>query len=105
MVNTYPTLFDRLIEYHPFPSQPSIVTINSPLDLLTRYEAFPPPTVKWFHLGKELKPSVDYQIETMTNETTLHIEEVFEDDCGEYEVKIFNEAGEARTVASVIITR
>lgn len=87
------------------PLQPQILKKHSSLDLLARYEAFPPPTVKWYHQGKELKPSRDYKIETIEDETSLHVEEVFEDDYGEYEVRIFNEAGEARTVASVIVTQ
>lgn len=87
------------------PLQPQIVKTNSSLDLLAHYEAFPPPTVKWYHQGKELKPSRDYVIEHIEDETTLHIEEVFEDDSGEYEVKVFNEVGEARSVATVIVTR
>ncbi|XP_042888253.1 titin-like isoform X7 [Penaeus japonicus] len=87
------------------PLQPKILKKHSSLDLLARYEAFPPPTVKWYHQGKELKPSRDYLIETIEDETSLHVEEVFEDDYGEYEVRIFNEAGEARTVASVLITQ
>lgn len=86
------------------PLEPKILKKHSSLDLLARYEAFPPPTVKWYHQAKELKPSRDYTIETIEDETTLHVEEVFEDDCGEYEVRIFNEVGEARTVASVIVT-
>lgn len=87
------------------PLQPQIVKTSSPLDLLAHYEAFPPPTVKWYHQGKELKPSRDYKIEQTEDETTLHIEEVYDDDSGDYEVKVFNEVGEARSVATVIVTR
>lgn len=88
-----------------FPLQAQIIKKASPLVLQARYEAFPPPTVKWYHQGKELKPSLDYKIEQFEDETTLCMEEVFEDDTGEYEVKVFNEAGEARSVATVIVTR
>lgn len=87
------------------PLEPQIVKTPSSLDMLARYEAFPPPTIKWYHQGKELKPSRDYVIEHTDDETSLHIEEVYEDDSGEYEVKVFNEVGEARSVATVIVTR
>ncbi|CAL4067925.1 unnamed protein product, partial [Meganyctiphanes norvegica] len=88
------------------PLQPHIVPQGSSIDLHTTYEAFPPPTIKWYQHGKEIKPSRDFMIDTTKyNETSLHIEELFEDDSGEYEVRIFNEAGEARTTASVLITK
>ncbi|KAG7174094.1 Titin-like 21, partial [Homarus americanus] len=87
------------------PLQAQIVKTPSSLDLQARYEAFPPPTIKWYHKGKELKPSRDYTIEYIDDETSLHIEEVFDDDSGEYEVRVFNEVGEARSVATVIVTQ
>lgn len=88
-----------------FPLQAQVIKKSSPLVLQANFEAFPPPTVKWYHQGKELKPSLDYKIENFEDETTLCMEEVFEDDTGEFEVKIFNEVGEARSVATVIVTR
>ncbi|KAK7082944.1 hypothetical protein SK128_021395 [Halocaridina rubra] len=87
------------------PLQAQVVKIGSSLDLLARYEAFPPPTIKWYHQGKELKPSRDFIIEHIDDQTTLHVEEIFEDDCGEYEVRVFNEVGEARTLASIFVTK
>lgn len=85
------------------PLKANVITAHCPVDMIAQFEAFPPPTIKWYKKGKEIKPSVEFVIEHLENATRLHIEEVYEDDSGEYEVRIFNDAGEARTAASLVV--
>ena len=87
------------------PLKANIVSAHSSVDLIAQYEAFPPPTLKWYKRGKEIKPSSEFIITNEGNEAKLHIEEVYEDDSGEYEVRIFNDVGEARTAASLVVLR
>ncbi|KAF2360265.1 Immunoglobulin I-set [Trinorchestia longiramus] len=87
------------------PLKANVITAHSAVDMAAKFEAFPPPTIKWYKKGKEIKPSVEFNIEHQSNGTKLHIEEVFEDDSGEYEVRIFNDAGEARTAASLVVLK
>lgn len=85
------------------PLKANIVHVNASVNMMAQFEAFPPPTIKWYRQGKEIKPSAEYHITNHDSETRLHIEEVYEDDLGEYEVRIFNDAGEARSAASLIV--
>ena len=85
------------------PLKANIVPANSAVELVAKFEAFPVPSIKWYRRGKEIKPSTEFIIENSFNEAKLRIEEVYEDDSGEYEVRIFNDAGEARTAASLVV--
>lgn len=85
------------------PLKASIIQAHASVDMITQFEAFPPPTIKWYKRGKEIQASAEYHIVHEETETKLHIEEVYEDDSGEYEVRIFNDAGEARTAASLVV--
>lgn len=87
------------------PLEAQVLPMGSPVVMRAKYEAFPPPIIKWYKEEKEIKPSTDFTIETTEDETTLEIHELFEDDYGEYQVRIFNEAGEARSAATVVVTR
>lgn len=85
------------------PLEAQVVLVGSSINLLARYDAFPPPIIKWYRDGTEIKRSSDFVIQQSNGETSLQINEVFEDDSGIYEIRIFNEAGEARTSASINI--
>ena len=83
------------------PINAQIVAAGSPIKLWAKYDAYPPPNIKWYRNGTEIKRVNDLVIQVTNSQTTLNIDEVFEDDSGEYEVRIFNEAGEARSCATL----
>ncbi|KAA0716077.1 Myosin light chain kinase, smooth muscle [Triplophysa tibetana] len=63
----------------------------------------PPPEVVWLHNGKEIQESEDFHFEKKGCQYTLFIQEVFPEDTGTYTCEVWNEAGYARTEASLTV--
>ncbi|XP_052003967.1 myosin light chain kinase, smooth muscle isoform X2 [Xyrauchen texanus] len=63
----------------------------------------PPPEVVWLHNGKEIQESEDFHFERKESRCTLFIQEVFPEDTGTYTCEVWNEAGGARTEASLTV--
>ncbi|XP_057191725.1 myosin light chain kinase, smooth muscle isoform X2 [Triplophysa rosa] len=63
----------------------------------------PPPEVLWLHNGKEIQESEDFHFEKKGCQYTLFIQEVFPEDTGTYTCEVWNEAGYARTEASLTV--
>ncbi|XP_066542183.1 myosin light chain kinase, smooth muscle isoform X2 [Hoplias malabaricus] len=63
----------------------------------------PTPEVLWLHNGKEIQESEDFYFERKGNQYSLFIQEVFPEDNGTYTCEAWNEAGEARTEASLTV--
>uniref|UniRef100_A0A8D8U7Z7 Titin n=1 Tax=Cacopsylla melanoneura TaxID=428564 RepID=A0A8D8U7Z7_9HEMI len=83
------------------PLQALLVPKDSTVTLEAEYSGVPNPEIKWFKNGKEL---VDEDIETKDNVTKLVIKKTTKKTTGKYEIRVVNEAGEARTSGSVTIT-
>ncbi|KAL1455860.1 hypothetical protein WDU94_000632 [Cyamophila willieti] len=83
------------------PLQALLVPKDSTVTLEAEYTGVPNPEVKWFKNGKEL---VGEDIETKDNVTRLVIKKTTKKTTGKYEIRVVNEAGEARTSGSVTIT-
>lgn len=66
-----------------------------------RFDGYPTPTVKWYHNGREIKPSANLLITTFNTESTLVVLRCDDESIGKYEARAMNEAGEARTSASI----
>ena len=86
------------------PLKPNVINARNPLDFIVEFEAFPPPIIKWYRDERELVPSSVYRITYGYGDSVFHIDELYEEDAGEYEVRIFNDVGEARSAASLIVT-
>ncbi|KAI2660350.1 Myosin light chain kinase, smooth muscle [Labeo rohita] len=63
----------------------------------------PTPEVVWLHNGKEIQESEDFHFERKGCQYTLFIQEVFPEDTGTYTCEVWNEAGVARTEASLTV--
>ncbi|XP_016098877.1 myosin light chain kinase, smooth muscle-like [Sinocyclocheilus grahami] len=63
----------------------------------------PAPEVVWLHNGKEIQESEDFHFERKGCRYTLFIQEVFPEDTGTYTCEVCNEAGVARTEASLTV--
>ncbi|XP_017213228.2 myosin light chain kinase, smooth muscle isoform X3 [Danio rerio] len=63
----------------------------------------PAPEVVWLHNGKEIQESEDFHFEKKGGQYTLFIQEVFPEDTGTYTCEVWNEAGNARTQASLTV--
>ncbi|XP_043085517.1 myosin light chain kinase, smooth muscle isoform X2 [Puntigrus tetrazona] len=63
----------------------------------------PAPEVVWLHNGKEIQESEDFNFEKKGCQYTLFIQEVFPEDTGTYTCEVWNEAGAARTEASLTV--
>ncbi|XP_051998180.1 myosin light chain kinase, smooth muscle-like isoform X3 [Xyrauchen texanus] len=61
------------------------------------------PDVVWLHNGKEIQESEDFHFERKGSQCTLFIQEVFPEDTGTYTCEVWNEAGRARTEASLTV--
>jgi len=59
--------------------------------------------VVWLHNGKEIQESEDFHFEKKGCQYTLFIQEVFPEDTGTYTCEVWNEAGDARTEASLTV--
>ena len=86
------------------PLKSNVLSTLASVDFTVEFEAFPPPIVKWYCEEKEIYNGDQYLITNGYDNSTLHIEELYEEDAGEYEVRIFNDVGEARSAASLIVT-
>lgn len=67
------------------------------------YVGNPAPEVVWLHNGKEIQESEDFHFEKKGCQYTLFIQEVFPEDTGTYTCEVWNEAGDARTEASLTV--
>uniref|UniRef100_A0A8C1IUQ4 Myosin light chain kinase, smooth muscle n=1 Tax=Cyprinus carpio TaxID=7962 RepID=A0A8C1IUQ4_CYPCA len=63
----------------------------------------PAPEVVWLHNGKEIQESEDFYFERKGCQYTLFIQEVFPEDTGTYTCEVWNDAGVARTEASLTV--
>jgi hypothetical protein len=64
----------------------------------------PTPEIKWYRNGKEITPETrGKEILTENLKTKLNIPQIARADIGKYEVRATNEAGEARTSATVAV--
>uniref|UniRef100_A0A671QJR3 Ig-like domain-containing protein n=1 Tax=Sinocyclocheilus anshuiensis TaxID=1608454 RepID=A0A671QJR3_9TELE len=63
----------------------------------------PAPEVVWLHNGKEIQESEDFHFERKGCRYTLFIQEVFPEDTGTYTCEAWNDAGVARTEASLTV--
>lgn len=76
---------------------------GKPLKLLADFEGTPKPEVKWFRNGIEIIPSNKHKINIYESTTELNITEVTNKDSGKYEIRVQNEAGEARSSSSITV--
>merc|ERR1719369_851141 len=59
--------------------------------------------VVWLHNDKEIKPSKDFQYETVGDVYKLSISEIFPEDSGTYTCEAFNDAGEAFSTCTLFV--
>lgn len=83
------------------PLQALLVPKDISVALEAEYTGTPNPEVKWFKNGKEIDSK---DIVTKDNVTRLVIKQTTKKTTGKYEIRVVNEAGEARTSGSVTIT-
>lgn len=82
------------------PLEAKFVTKGSEVTLEVHFEGQPQPTVKWFKNNKEITESIIIE----DRKTTLKIKSAKKEDGGKYEVRVFNEAGEAKTSSTLQVT-
>lgn len=83
------------------PLQALLVPKDISVTLEAEYTGTPNPEVKWFKNGKEIDSK---DIVTKDTVTRLVIKQTTKKTTGKYEIRVVNEAGEARTSGSVTIT-
>lgn len=81
------------------PLEAQILEIGSPLTLIVEFTGSPKLDVQWFRNGKKITEEI---VSTETK-TTLVIKKATRKTGGRYEVRVSNDAGEAKTSASVNI--
>lgn len=85
-------------------SLPALVAERSkPLKLSADFESAPKPEVKWFRNGIEIAPTDRCVINIYESTAELIISDVTKKDSGKYEIRVQNEAGEARSSSSVTV--
>lgn len=79
--------------------QPVTIRDGERIELRVRFRGFPAPRIRWYHEGKEIMNSADFQItiDFSRGESTLVIVEVFPEDQGEYTCTAKNKYGETIT--------
>lgn len=81
---------------------PALITERGKsLKLLADFESIPKPEVKWFRNGIEITPTNKHKINIYEKTAELTITEVTNKDSGKYEIRVQNEAGEARSSSSI----
>lgn len=80
------------------PLEALIVEKGTTVTLEVEFTGFPQPKVEWFRNGKQL---TDVEIVTTETKTTLIIKKIMRKSTGKYEVRVSNDAGEAKTSASL----
>lgn len=76
---------------------------GKPLKLLADFEGVPKPDVKWFRNGVEITPTDKRKINVYESTTELIVSDVTKKDGGKYEIRVQNEAGEARSSSSITV--
>ncbi len=88
------------------PLEPDVVEPSGRKVMTVRFDGYPAPEVKWYHNGLEIpQPSPDVVITTFPNESTLAVLRCDDRTVGKYEARAMNEAGEARTSASIQLAK
>ncbi|XP_054706310.1 muscle M-line assembly protein unc-89-like isoform X2 [Uloborus diversus] len=83
--------------------QASIVPSGSRVTLEVEVTGVPQPEVKWLRNGNQLQDSPYFRVSSSGNIHTLLISEVFPEDSGSYTVVASNVAGEARSLADLVV--
>jgi len=60
--------------------------------------------VVWLHNDKEIKPSKDFHYDAAGEYRSLKIAEIFPEDSGTYTCEVFNDAGEAFSSCTLVVT-
>ncbi|XP_055070840.2 myosin light chain kinase, smooth muscle isoform X2 [Misgurnus anguillicaudatus] len=76
---------------------------GSQVTMIVEVTGYPHPEVVWLHNGKEIQESEDFHFERKGCQYTLFIQEVFPEDTGTYTCEVWNEAGDARSQASLTV--
>lgn len=76
---------------------------GSQVTMTVEVTGYPSPEVVWLHNGKEIQESEDFHFERKGCQYTLFIQEVFPEDTGTYTCEVWNEAGDARSQASLTV--
>ncbi|XP_011704408.1 PREDICTED: titin [Wasmannia auropunctata] len=83
---------------------PALITERGkPLKLLANFDGTPKLEVKWFRNGIEITPTDKHKINIYKSTAELNITETTTKDSGKYEIRVQNEAGEARSSSSVTV--
>lgn len=83
---------------------PALVAERSkPLKLSADFESTPKPEVKWFRNNIEVMPTDRCMINIYESTAELIISNVTKKDSGKYEIRVQNEAGEARSSSSITV--
>lgn len=85
--------------------KPTTVKDSSRVELKVKFLGKPQPRIIWYHNGKEIKPSHDFQIiiDYSKKESILIIVEVFPEDEGEYTCTARNPYGESITSCRLVV--
>ncbi|XP_062534345.1 titin-like [Armigeres subalbatus] len=86
------------------PLQAQVVKTGSTLVFECRFTGMPKPTVKWFRNSKEVVEEEEVTIVTEEYYSKIVITRMTKKRTGKYEIVVFNEAGEAKSSASVAIS-
>ena len=85
--------------------KPVQATEGEPVTLEAKVDGNPPPTVKWYKNGDELKPGDGVTIESSPDGLNkLTIDHAKLEDAGEYKVEALNELGKAESKAPVTVS-
>lgn len=70
----------------------------------SRFVGIPLPEVRWFRGDVDVTSSFNYEITyTVDGRTTLHIDEVFDEDAAQFTCMIENEHGHATSTAELVV--
>ncbi|XP_035212204.1 muscle M-line assembly protein unc-89-like isoform X2 [Stegodyphus dumicola] len=83
--------------------QAAVVKSGSRVTLEAEVTGVPTPEIKWYRNGNPIENSPDFRISSSGNVHTLLISEVFPDDSGSYMIVASNVAGEARSLADLVV--
>lgn len=86
------------------PIEAKTIKPGSSITYEVKFEGKPMPKVKWLRNGKELIPNEKITVQTEEYTSELHVTDVDKKSAGKYEIVVSNEAGEAKSSGSVMVS-
>lgn len=86
------------------PLDARILKTGETLVFTSKYQGTPEPSIQWLRNGKAIEPNDDVTFRTENLQSTITVRNMTRKRVGKYEIVATNEAGEARSSGSVVVS-